>query len=280
MMLSFAKMHGLGNDFMVVDGISQNVYFSEYQIRKLANRNKGIGFDQLLLIEAPQQPDVDFHYRIFNADGSEVEQCGNGARCLAKFVKKMGLTWKHKFRVSTQKGIMSVQLMRNGLVSVDMGIPELEPQKIPLAENEEALNYQIELTTQTISFGSVSMGNPHCVIDINNLEHELTDKVVESLGKEINQHQMFPKGVNVGFMNIVSESEVRLRVFERGAGETLACGTGACASMVVGRLQKKLNQRTKVFLPGGHLHIDWAGKGESLKMIGPADFVYHGYLEI
>lgn len=280
MMLSFAKMHGLGNDFMVVDGISQNIYFNEYQIRKLSNRNKGVGFDQLLLIEPPPQPDVDFHYRIFNADGSEVEQCGNGARCLAKFVKKMGLTWKHKFRVSTQKGIMNLQLMRNGLVSVDMGVPVLEPEKIPLAHHEESLRYEMTLTKQTLEFGSVSMGNPHCVINVDDLQDELSDDLVENVGKEINQHHLFPQGVNVGFMNIVSESEVRLRVFERGAGETLACGSGACASMVVGRLQNKLSQRAKVYLPGGHLHIDWAGKGQSLKMIGPADFVYHGYLEI
>ena len=276
MMISFAKMHGLGNDFMVVDTVSQNVFFNESQIKKLANRHKGIGFDQLLLIEPPPQPDVDFHYRIFNADGSEVGQCGNGVRCLARFVRQMGLTWKQKIRVSTVNGIMDLQLMRNGLVSVDMGIPQLEPKKIPLEINQQSIRYQIELKEQSLSFGSVSMGNPHCVLSVEDVK----TASVEPLGVEINEHELFPEGVNVGFMQIVSDTEVRLRVFERGSGETLACGSGACASMVVGRLQNKLQQKIKVFLPGGHLHIDWPGEGESLKMIGPAEFVYHGYIEV
>lgn len=276
MMVSFAKMHGLGNDFMVVDAVSQNVYFGEKQIKKLADRHKGIGFDQLLLIEPPPQPDVDFHYRIFNADGSEVGQCGNGARCLAKFVRQMGLTWKQKIRVSTISGIMDLQIMRNGLVSVDMGVPQLEPRKIPLEIAEQAIEYEIELKEQNLAFGSVSMGNPHCVLSVEDIE----TASVDSLGAEINEHQLFPEGVNVGFMQVVSDSEVKLRVFERGSGETLACGSGACASMVVGRLQNKLQQRTKVFLRGGHLHIDWPGEGQPLKMIGPAEFVYHGYIEV
>lgn len=276
MMISFAKMHGLGNDFMVVDAISQNVFFNEGQIKKLADRHKGIGFDQLLLIEPPPQPDVDFHYRVFNANGTEVGQCGNGVRCLAKFVRQMGLTWKQKIRVSTINGIMDLQIMRNGLVSVDMGVPQLEPQKIPLALEQQSVDYQIQLTEQTHSFGSVSMGNPHCVLLVDDVETALVD----SLGVEINNHELFPEGVNVGFMQVVSDTEVRLRVYERGAGETLACGSGACASMVVGRLQNKLQQKIKVFLPGGHLHIDWLGEGESLKMIGPAEFVYHGYIEV
>ncbi len=276
MMISFAKMHGLGNDFMVVDTISQNVFFNESQIKRLANRNKGIGFDQLLLVEAPPQPDVDFHYRIFNADGSEVGQCGNGVRCLARFVRQMGLTWKNKIRVSTINGIMDVRLMRNGLVGVDMGVPQLDPQNIPLVVDEKAINYEIELSDQTLSFGSVSMGNPHCVLSVE----EVSDALVERIGSEINAHALFPEGVNVGFMQIVSDSMVKLRVFERGGGETLACGSGACASMVVGRLQNKLQQRIKVYLPGGHLHIEWPGEGQSLQMIGPAEFVYHGYIEI
>jgi len=276
MMVSFAKMHGLGNDFMVVDTISQNVFFSGRQIRKLADRNKGIGFDQLLLIESPPQPDVDFHYRIFNADGSEVGQCGNGIRCLARFVYKMGLTWKHKIRVSTVSGIMEARLMRNGLVSVDMGVPQLEPQNIPLIADEQAAEYEIEIAEQILTFGSVSMGNPHCVLSVE----DINEASVETLGKTLNDHAIFPEGVNVGFMQIVSDNMVKLRVFERGSGETLACGSGACASMVVGRLQKRLQQRIKVYLPGGHLHIEWPGEGQSLSMIGPAEFVYHGYIEL
>jgi diaminopimelate epimerase len=276
MMISFAKMHGLGNDFMVVDAISQNVFFTENQIRKLANRNKGVGFDQLLLVEPPSQPNVDFHYRVFNADGSEVGQCGNGVRCLARFVRQMGLTWKQKIRVSTVNGLMDLRLMRNGLVSVDMGVPQLEPQKVPLNIEQQSVGYSIQLKEENLSFGAVSMGNPHCVLTVDNIN----DASVTSIGEEINQHHLFPEGVNVGFMQIVSENEVRLRVFERGTGETLACGSGACASMVVGRLQNKLQQRIKVYLPGGHLHIDWAGEGQPLTMIGPAEFVYHGYLDL
>ncbi len=275
-MISFAKMHGLGNDFMVVDAVSQNIFFNENQIKRLANRHKGIGFDQLLVIEPPPQPDVDFHYRVFNANGTEVGQCGNGARCLAKFVRQLGLTWKQKIRVSTISGIMDLQLMRNGLVSVDMGIPQLEPAKIPLNIEQQSIDYQIDLTEQSLSFGSVSLGNPHCILTVEDVE----TASVEPLGIEINDHALFPEGVNVGFMQVVSQSEVRLRVFERGAGETMACGSGACASMVVGRLQNKLEQKIKVFLPGGHLHIDWAGEGEPLRMIGPAEFVYHGYIEV
>ncbi|MDQ7048856.1 MAG: diaminopimelate epimerase [Enterobacterales bacterium] len=274
--MSFAKMHGLGNDFMVIDGISQNVFLTEGQIRKLSNRHTGIGFDQLLLIEAPPQPDVDFHYRIYNADGSEVAQCGNGVRCLAKFVRKMGLTWKKKIRVSTMNGIMDLVLMRNGLVSVDMGVPQLAPDKIPLKAEIQSVDYQIQLKTSEISFGSVSMGNPHCVVSVDDVD--LAE--VDDIGQEINQHSDFPEGVNVGFMQVISTNEVKLRVFERGSGETQACGSGACASMVVGRLQNRLQQRAKVFLTGGHLHIDWEGVGKSLKMIGPAEFVYHGYIEV
>jgi len=276
MMISFAKMHGLGNDFMVVDAVSQSVFFNESQIKKLSDRHTGIGFDQLLVIEPPPQPDVDFHYRIYNADGTEVGQCGNGARCLAKFVRQMGLSWKQKIRVSTINGIMDLQLMRNGLVSVDMGVPQLEPKKIPLAVEQQSVDYQINLNDQTLSFGSVSMGNPHCVISVEDVE----TASVDSIGLEINNHELFPEGVNVGFMQIISDSEVRLRVFERGAGETLACGSGACASMVVGRLQNKLQQRIKVFLQRGHLHVDWQGEGQPLRMIGPAEFVYHGYIEV
>lgn len=275
MMLSFAKMHGLGNDFMVVDGVSQQVFFSEGQIKKLANRYRGIGFDQLLLIEAPQQPDVDFHYRIFNADGKEVEQCGNGARCLAKFVRLMGLTWKHKLRVSTMRGVMNLKVLRSGLVSVEMGIPELEPNKIPLQSEQRQDSYSVSVEGIDYSFGAVSMGNPHCVITVDNIE----TTPVGQIGAALAQHPLFPKGANIGFMQLVGGDEIRLRVFERGVGETQACGTGACASVVVAHIQGKIGDRAKVFLPGGHLHIEWAGEGQTLTMMGPAEFVYQGFIE-
>ncbi len=269
-------MHGLGNDFMVVDGASQEVYFNQGQVKRLADRHKGIGFDQLLLIEAPQQPDVDFHYRIFNADGSEVAQCGNGARCLAKFVRKMGLSWKHKLKVSTLKGIMNIHMIRNGLVSVDMGVPELAPNKIPLRYAEQDVSYQTTSNGISYQFGAVSMGNPHCVISVDDVD----SANVQEIGGDLAQSSIFPEGANVGFMQKITDNELRLRVFERGAGETLACGTGACASAVIGRLQHNMGQRIKVFLPGGHLHIDWPGEGQNLTMTGPAEFVYQGYITL
>ncbi|TQV88688.1 diaminopimelate epimerase [Aliikangiella coralliicola] len=275
-MLSFAKMHGLGNDFMVVDGVSQQIYFTEGQIRKLGDRHRGIGFDQLLLIEAPQQPDVDFHYRIFNADGKEVEQCGNGARCLARFVRQMGLTWKHKIRVSTMKGIMDLQILRNGLVSVDMGVPMLEPEKIPLRYANQETHYQVTVDGISHQFGAVSMGNPHCVLTVDDVK----TANVDAIGQALTQHTLFPEGANIGFMQIVERDEIRLRVFERGVGETQACGTGACASAVIGRLQHQMSQKVRVYLPGGHLHIDWPGDGQRLKMMGPAEFVFQGFIEL
>lgn len=276
MMLSFAKMHGLGNDFMVVDGVSQQIYFTEGQIRKLADRHRGIGFDQLLLIEAPMQPDVDFHYRIFNADGTEVEQCGNGARCLARFVRQMGLTWKHKIRVSTIKGIMNLQLNRNGLVSVDMGVPQLTPKHIPMQQETQQVSYHVALDGKEYSFGAVSMGNPHCVLTVD----DVAEAPVEQLGGQLTEHQLFPEGANIGFMQVAAHDEIRLRVYERGVGETQACGTGACASAVVGRLQHNMAQKVRVYLPGGHLHIDWPGEGKPLRMMGPAEFVFQGLIEL
>ncbi len=276
MILSFAKMHGLGNDFMVVDGVTQQIYFTDGQIRKLADRHRGIGFDQLLLIEPPVQPNVDFHYRIFNADGSEVEQCGNGARCLARFVRRMGLTWKNKIKVSTINGIMNLQINRNGLVTVDMGVPQLSPNKIPLRQSTQALSYTLEHNGESFKFGAVSMGNPHCVLTVD----DVAKAPVEEVGGQLTQHNEFPDGANIGFMQIISDEEIRLRVFERGAGETQACGTGACASAVIGRLNHNMQQKMRVYLPGGHLHIDWPGEGRSLRMMGPAEFVYQGIIEL
>lgn len=276
MILSFAKMHGLGNDFMVVDAVSQQVYFNEGQIRKLADRHRGVGFDQLLVIEPPPQPDVDFHYRIFNANGTEVEQCGNGARCLARFVRQMGLTWKNKLRVSTIRGIINLHITRNGLVSVDMGVPQLSPQKIPLRYAKQETYYQVTANGISHQFGAVSMDNPHCVItvdDINTID-------VEGIGRLLTGHNLFPEGANIGFMQVVTEEELHLRVFERGVGETQACGTGACASAVIGRLQHQMRKKIKVFLPGGHLHIEWPGEGQPVRMVGPAEFVYQGYIEL
>lgn len=276
MLISFAKMQGLGNDFMVVDTISQPIYFNEAQIRRLADRHYGIGFDQLLLVEAPQQPDVDFHYRIFNADGKEVEQCGNGARCLAKFVKMMGLTWKYKLRISTLKGVISSRMHKDGNVTVEMGVPVLSPQRIPMRYAQQDKEYSVETHGIRHKMGALSLGNPHCVLTVE----DVTRAPVDDWGSAICQHNIFPEQVNVGFMQVVERNHIKLRVYERGVGETLACGTGACAAAAVGNLQGKLDKRVKVELPGGRLTIDWEGDGQPLYMTGPAEFVFEGQIEL
>ncbi|MCL1098707.1 diaminopimelate epimerase [Shewanella gelidii] len=269
-------MHGLGNDFMVVDGVTQNVFFSPEQIRKLSDRNFGVGFDQLLLVEPPYDPDLDFHYRIFNADGSEVEQCGNGARCFARFVRQKGLVNKHKIKVSTSKGKMTLRLERDGNVTVNMGVPILEPNKIPFKAKRIEKTYLLPTEQQTFLCGAASMGNPHCVIEVDDVDN--TD--VDTLGALLTNHERFPKGVNVGFMQVLDAHHVKLRVYERGAAETLACGSGACAAMVVGHIQGKLAKHVKVELPGGSLSIEWQGEGKPLWMTGPAEHVYDGQIQI
>ncbi|MCL1035548.1 diaminopimelate epimerase [Shewanella submarina] len=275
-MIHFTKMHGLGNDFMVVDGVTQNVFFSPEQIKRLADRNFGIGFDQLLLVEPPYDPDLDFHYRIFNADGSEVEQCGNGARCFARFVRNKGLTNKHKIRVSTANGKMTLRIERDGNVTVNMGVPVLEPSQIPFKAKKPEKTYLLQAGQQAFLCGAVSMGNPHCVMDVDNVD----EADVDGIGRQLTRHERFPKGVNVGFMQILSKDHIKLRVYERGAAETLACGSGACAAVVVGQLQGKLGQQVQVDLPGGSLSISWEGEGKPLWMTGPAEQVFDGQFQL
>ncbi|ROQ24399.1 diaminopimelate epimerase [Gallaecimonas pentaromativorans] len=275
-MINFSKMHGLGNDFMVVDNVTQNVFFSAEQVQKLADRHTGIGFDQLLIVEPPYDPDLDFHYRIFNADGSEVEQCGNGARCFARFVRLKGLTNKNRIKVSTKKGKMVLSIEKDGLVTVNMGIPELEPGQVPFRAQKEEKTYILREGEQTFFVGAVSMGNPHCVLTVDSIK----TADVEQVGPLIGGSDRFPEGVNVGFMEVVSKDRIRLRVFERGAGETQACGSGACAAAVVGQLQDKLGRKVQVDLPGGSLSISWAGPGEPLYMTGPAEHVYDGQIHL
>ncbi|QSX34067.1 diaminopimelate epimerase [Shewanella avicenniae] len=275
-MIQFTKMHGLGNDFMVVDAVTQNVFFSPEQIRRLADRNFGVGFDQLLLVEPPYDPELDFHYRIFNADGSEVEQCGNGARCFARFVKNKGLTQKYKIRVSTSAGKMLLKLEKDGTVTVNMGVPILEPNSVPFKAKKAEKTYLLQAGSQNFLCGVVSMGNPHCVIQVDDVGN--TD--VDTLGSLLTNHERFPNGVNVGFMQVVSPEHVKLRVYERGAAETLACGSGACAAAAVGQLQGKLAGTVKVDLPGGSLTISWEGEGKPLYMTGPAEHVYDGQIQL
>lgn len=276
MRLRFSKMHGLGNDFMVIDGVSQKVRLSTEKIRQLADRHFGVGFDQLLLVEAPDRPDIDFRYRIFNSDGSEVENCGNGARCFAVFVRDRRLTGKTLITVETAGGIMQLQVTPDGQVSVNMGVPRLVPAEIPFFADAQAVTYPITVGGQTLEISAVSMGNPHAVTLVDDVNHA----PVAELGPQLERHEHFPKRVNVGFMQVVADNEINLRVFERGVGETLACGTGACAAVVAGQLRQLTGDDVKVNLPGGSLQIQWAGPGEPVMMTGPAATVFHGQVKI
>ncbi len=276
MLMNFSKMHGLGNDFLVLDNVTQNIYLSNEQIRKLADRNFGVGFDQLLVVEPPYDPDLDFHYRIYNADGSEVMQCGNGARCFARFVKMKGLTNKHKIKVSTGSGKMTLHIERDEQITVTMPVPQFEPIKIPFVAQKVEGTYILRAEEQTVLCGTVSMGNPHCVLTVDSV----ADAPVNTLGKQLSSHERFPEGANVSFMEVVSPKCVKLRVYERGAAETLACGSGACGAVVVGITQKKLANNVTVELPGGKLKIYWKGPGHPVKMTGPAEHVFDGQLHL
>ncbi|SJN56280.1 diaminopimelate epimerase [Vibrio ruber] len=270
----FSKMHGLGNDFMVVDCITQNIFFSPELIRRLADRHTGVGFDQLLLVEAPYDPETDFHYRIFNADGSEVEQCGNGARCFARFVRLKGLTNKYSIHVSTKKGKMILSVEDDNQITVNMGVPEFEPAKIPFKAKQSEKTYILRIAEQTLFCGAVSMGNPHVVTTVDDVD----TADVDHLGPLLESHERFPERVNAGFMQVVSPNEIRLRVYERGAGETQACGSGACAAVAVGIIQEQLAEDVTVHLPGGLLKICWKGPGHPLYMTGPATHIFDGQI--
>jgi len=276
MLLRFSKMHGIGNDFVVIDGVSQRVEMTAEKARKIADRRFGVGCDQLLLVEPPNQPDIDFRYRIFNADGSEVEQCGNGARCFAKFIRDRRLTGKSRVRVETAGGIIELQIGNSNQFTVDMGAPILEPTQIPFIAEQQQISYDLEVNGQHFRVGAVSMGNPHVILNVANTE----SAPVSNLGAIIESHERFPQRVNVGFMQVLSRGEINLRVFERGAGETLACGTGACAAVVAGSLQDLLDSPVKVNLPGGSLNIEWGGSSQPVIMTGPATTVYQGRLRI
>ncbi|OCG23203.1 diaminopimelate epimerase [Gilliamella sp. wkB108] len=274
--MNFSKMHGLGNDFMVIDAVTQNVHLSTEMIKRLADRYTGVGFDQLLIVEPPYAPDVDFHYRIFNADGSEVQQCGNGARCFARFVRLKGLTKKRTLKVSTMKGNIVLTVNEDETVRVNMGQPIFEPNKVPFKAIKEEKTYIIRAQERTVLCGVASMGNPHCVIQVDNV---LTAEVT-TLGPLLETHERFPERANVGFMHIIDRDNINLRVFERGVGETQACGTGACAAVAVGINQGLLNKAVNVNLPGGKLFIEWEGANLPLYMTGPATHVYDGYIAI
>jgi diaminopimelate epimerase len=275
-MINFTKMHGLGNDFMVIDAINQDINLSPAQIKLMADRHFGIGFDQLLLVEKPVNDNANFKYRIFNADGSEVSQCGNGARCFARFVREKSLFNGDKITVDTNSGQLVLNFTENDLVIVNMGIPKHAPIEIPLHADHEAQTYAVEINDSKIEFGAVSMGNPHAVIRVENISEAL----VTDVGQLLESHALFPERANIGFMQVINRKHIKLRVYERGAAETLACGSGACAAVVVGFEQNLLDNKVTVDLPGGQLLISWAGRGTSVFMTGPATTVFDGKISL
>ncbi|MFI3121573.1 MAG: diaminopimelate epimerase [Methylococcaceae bacterium] len=274
--MNFTKMHGLGNDFVVIDAINQHIDLTSEQIRLLSDRHFGIGFDQLLLVEAAVSDNADFKYRIFNADGSEVAQCGNGARCFARFVRDKKLSDKDEIRVDTDSGQLLLCFDDNNLITVNMGIPRHAPAEIPLLAEEESRFYTVQVNDTEKAFGAVSMGNPHAVIQVTDVK----SAPVAELGKALESHAFFPERVNVGFMQVVDRQHIKLRVFERGAAETLACGSGACAAVVIGIEHNLLDPVVSVDLPGGTLTINWRGRGEPVLMTGPAVSVFEGHLSL
>lgn len=270
--LAFTKMHGLGNDFVVIDATQLPIRLDAAQIRLLADRHFGVGFDQLLMVEPSHRPDVDFRYRIFNADGSEVEQCGNGARCFARFVRERGLTRKDFIRVETAAGVIGLQVTPEGRVVVDMGRPRFLPQEIPFVADAPRESYLVEVNGGQVELAVVSMGNPHAVLFVDALD----TAPVATLGPLLVAHPRFPLGANIGFAQLSSRNQVKLRVFERGVGETLACGTGACAAVAAGRRRGLLDPRVSVHLPGGELCVEWPGGTATVRLEGPATRVYEG----
>ena len=276
MALRFTKMHGLGNDFVIIDLVRQRADLTPEQIRHLADRHFGIGCDQVLLVEPSTREGVDFRYRIFNRDGGEVEQCGNGARCFARFVRDQGLTTKDEITVETRAGLLRPRLEADGRVTVDMGVPTFNPAEVPFAAPVRAERYPLTVNGETVEVSVLAIGNPHAVLIVPDTERA----PVQSLGPKIEHHPAFPKRVNVGFLQVIDAGHARLRVWERGAGETLACGSGACAAVAAGRVRGLLDDKVAVSLPGGVLDIRWPGEGQPLWMTGPAVTVYEGSIDL
>jgi diaminopimelate epimerase len=274
--LKFSKMHGLGNDFVVLDGFRQSLSLSPEQLCYLADRHFGVGCDQILLVEKATQPGVDFCYRIFNADGGEVEQCGNGARCFVRFVHEQGLTEKREIRVETMSGIIAPRLEGDGNVTVDMGVPRFLPAEIPFLADDDVIVHMLDVADETLETSVVSMGNPHAVQVVASVD---TAPVAEH-GPLIENHHRFPQRVNAGFMQIVDRHAIKLRVYERGAGETMACGTGACAAVVAGIRRGLLDSPVRVTTRGGDLNIAWGGADRPVMMTGPAVTVFTGEIEL
>jgi len=276
MILKFTKMHGAGNDFVVLNGVREQIRLTPEQLRLMADRHFGVGCDQILLVETTEFPDADFRYRIFNADGGEVEQCGNGARCFVRFVHDQGLTHKREIVVETKSGLISPRLEEDGRVTVNMGAPILEVARIPFKTDSDAVVQALEVNGATVQITAVSMGNPHAVQVVDDVE--LAPVAVQ--GPLIEHHPQFPHRVNAGFMQVLDRGHIRLRVYERGAGETLSCGTGACAAVVAGIKRGLLDERVQVATKGGVLNIAWAGDGAPVLMTGPAISVFTGEINL
>ena len=276
MQIKFTKMHGLGNDFIVIDAIKQPVSLTAEQVRLLADRHFGIGCDQLLLVEPATSGEADFRYRIYNADGGEVGQCGNGARCFMRFVNEQGLSDKSELYVETAGGPLRLTREADGQVTVNMGVPRLQPGEIPFDAPAYAPLYPLSAAGHELEIAALSIGNPHAVLLVDDID----SAPVAELGPVIESHPRFPERVNAGFMQVVDPQTIHVRVYERGAGETLACGSGACAAVVAGQLWERLDTRVKVFLKGGELMVSWRGKGEPVMMTGPATTVYQGHIEL
>jgi len=276
MLLKFTKMHGLGNDFVVLDALTQPISLTPGQIRRISDRRFGVGCDQILLVEPPRQPGTDFYYRIFNADGGEVEQCGNGARCFVRYARDHRLTAKDEIRVGTRGGVIVPRLEADGQVTVAMGAPDFEPARIPFGAAARALTYELDVGGRRVEISALSMGNPHAVQIVADIERA----PVADEGPLIERHARFPQRVNAGYLQVVSRRRILLRVYERGAGETLACGTGACAAVVAGITRGLLDREVTATTRGGDLGISWAGEGQPVMMTGPAIAVFEGEIEL
>ena len=276
MRIDFTKMHGVGNDFVVFDAPADESLLQPERLRTLADRRTGIGFDQALVLEAPRRPDTAVFYRIFNADGDEVEQCGNGARCIAALLRRRGLAANGAITLDSPAGIIRARIGPAALVSVDMGVPNFDPRSLPFEAPREADSYPLVVAGHTLEIGAVSIGNPHAVLTVPAVD----SAPVATLGPAIEHHARFPKRVNAGFLEIVTRAEVRLRVYERGAGETRSCGTGACAAVAVGRRRGLLGSEVRVLVRGGELRVDWTGPGEHIWLTGPAEVSFEGHVEV
>ncbi len=276
MRIDFTKMHGVGNDFVVFDVPPGRPMLSAVQLRALADRHTGIGYDQALVLEAPRRADTAVFYRVFNSDGAEVEQCGNGARCIAALLHRRGLAAASAVTLDSPAGLIHARILPANVVSVDMGVPSFDPRALPFDAPAGIDPYSLDVAGRAISIGAVSMGNPHAVVEVESVERA----PVDTLGPAIEGHPRFPKRVNAGFMEIVDKGHIRLRVYERGAGETLACGTGACAAVAVGRHRGRLDPEVSVRVRGGELRVNWGGPGEHIWLTGPAEISFEGHVEV